>query len=217
MTNQEKSYAALGEELVSLLTKRGLGAIPKRDLDALLIFLLEKHLGWSSRTNQELSILLRLPVPKIKSLRYEGALRYTQDLDGEFRRRLRRLLRLAAFSEDKKSLQFVVEDYATRFVLEEYLKKQGRVAQWSFNDEAITAPIPALAVLIADQFDEKERTDALARLGITDPEKFSSVVERAFLEIIDEAKKSQIVKLANIGTKVAITGPAKALAKLLFG
>jgi len=211
------NYDAHGRELVALLTARGLGAIPKRDLDALLLFLLEKHLGWASRTNQQLSLLLRLPVPKVKALRYEAALRYTEDLDAEFRTRLRRLLRQAAFSEKENAVEFVVEDYASRFVLEEYLKRQGKTAAWSFNGEAISAPVEALAAIMADQFDDQEKMDALARLGIADPSTFSATVEAAFLEIVDAAKKSRVGKLSRVLAKAAGIGKqARIVAQLLF-
>jgi hypothetical protein len=215
--NEQTKYAALGTELVDVLTERGLGAIPKRDLDALLLFLLEKHLGWSSLSNQELSIKMRLPVPKIKGLRYEGALRYTADLDAEFRTRLRRILRLAAFSAEKGSVEFVVEDYASRFVLEEYLKKRGKTATWRFNDEAISAPINTIAALIVDQFDAKERADALARLNVSDPTTLVSEFEAGLLELVDSAKNSKAASLLSAATAaVGIGKKGKVVAALLF-
>lgn len=58
--------------------QRGLGAIGKRDLNALLLHMFEKHLGWEIMSNQELSLRMRLTVPRVKSLRYEGALRFYQ-------------------------------------------------------------------------------------------------------------------------------------------
>jgi hypothetical protein len=112
---------------------------------------------------------MRLPVPKIKSLRYEGALRYTVDLDVEFRARLRRVLRQAAFSTEKDTIEFIVEEHATRFVLEEYLKRPWKDCAVDVQCRRCLGAGCEVAAIVVDQFDEKDRVDALARLKISDP------------------------------------------------
>lgn len=68
-----------------------------------------------------------------------------------------------------------------------------------------------------DQFDEKDRVDALARLKISDPSSLSAEVESAFLEIVDAAKSSKVSKLANVAHKaVGLGKQGTALAALLF-
>lgn len=211
------NYEALGKELVEILTARGLGAVPKRDLDALLLYLLEKHLGWAKWSNQQLSVKLRLPVPKVKALRYEGALRFTEDLDAEFHLRFRRLLRQAHFETKKSEVQFIIEDYATKFVLEEYLKKQGKLADWSFNPEGVRVPAGTLVKLVATQFVERDREAAIARLGIQDPEGLEATIENVFSEVVTAARESQAGKLVNVFAKLAPgVAKAKKLTDLIF-
>jgi hypothetical protein len=48
-----EGYDALARELVGLLTDRGLGAVAKRDLDALLLYFFESHLGRSALSSQQ--------------------------------------------------------------------------------------------------------------------------------------------------------------------
>jgi hypothetical protein len=215
--DMNEGYDALGRELVALVTQRGLGAIGKRDLEALLLHLFEKHLGWETLSHRELSLRMRLAVSRVKSLRYEGALRFTRNLEAEFRTRLRHVLRQAACSEETKTIEFSVADYPTRFVLEEYLKRRGKVAQWTFTEEGMSAPAATVAALVVDHFDKSERAQALARLKVSDPSRLPSAVEAAFLELMDAAKSSRVKKLADVGGKAVDMGKRGfALAVLLF-
>ena len=59
----------------------GLGSMPKADIDALVMHLLDKHGGSDDKalctfSNQEVSELLKTPTVKIKKLRYEAALKF---------------------------------------------------------------------------------------------------------------------------------------------
>lgn len=102
-------------------------------------------------------------------------------------------------------------------MLEEYLKRRGKIAQWTLNEEAVSAPAGIVAAIVVDQFDEKDRADALARLKISDPSSLAAEVEAAFLEIVHEAKASKVSKLASVATKaVGLGKQGRALAALLF-
>lgn len=62
----------------------GMGSFPKRDIDVLVMHLLEeggaKDLQpMKGMSNQQVSLKLRTPLSKIKSLRYEAALKYGGD------------------------------------------------------------------------------------------------------------------------------------------
>ena len=212
-----EDFEQLGKELVELLTQRGLGAISKRDLDGLLLYLIQKHLGWARLSNQELSIRLRLPVPKVKSLRYEGALRFAPDLPAEFEQCLRRLLRSAHFDAGEERVRFIIEDYATRYILEEELKKRGTLAAWEFNDEGVSVPVAALSSLLAAQFAGAALDQAMQRLGISEPSALGKAIEDILTEVADVAKHSPPGQLVKILDKTARKIPAaKALLTLLL-
>ena len=68
-------------EFLDSYLKLGLASMPKTDIDALVMFLLDKHGLRSSGplarlSNQQASELLKTPVAKIKKLRYEAALKF---------------------------------------------------------------------------------------------------------------------------------------------
>ena len=68
-------------EFLDSYLKLGLGSMPKTDIDALVMFLLDKHglrnSGPLARlSNQAASELLKTPVARIKKLRYEAALKF---------------------------------------------------------------------------------------------------------------------------------------------
>lgn len=74
--------AAFGKAIANELRNRGLGNIAKRELEVLLLHLLQKHSSLGAMSNGEAAMVLRAPSTKIRSLRLEVALRYTEDLNG---------------------------------------------------------------------------------------------------------------------------------------
>jgi hypothetical protein len=97
-----------------------MGAMPKSDIDALVMHLLDKHASENGSAlgripNQIASERLRAPIARIKRLRYEGSLKFGDKPGDEARNRFVRLLEKAGLELDKKEgtitkIVFVVED-----------------------------------------------------------------------------------------------------------
>jgi hypothetical protein len=89
---QTKSQLFETEFLEKYLTF-GPGAMPKADIDALVMPLLDRY-GFddgptlASLSNQAVSEKLKTPVTRVKKLRYEAALKFGGDVEQEARARL---------------------------------------------------------------------------------------------------------------------------------
>lgn len=126
--------------------KFGLGSMPKADIDALVMYLLDKYGGagkpaLACYSNQIVSERLKTPVAKIKKLRYEAALKFTQEgeLEKEAKKRLLSALKNATLEADEKEnkICFLIEDNLAKNWLQGQLKTHQMIFDQSFNTEIV--------------------------------------------------------------------------------
>lgn len=129
----------------------GIGSFSKRDIDVLVMHLLEECGGKDSNpmkgmSNQQVSLMLKTPVSKIKSLRYEAVLKYGGDsnaLANYAKWEMVKILVNAKFEieQDQGRVCFVIEDTLTKNWLQGVLKEVGLIFDNSFNSEIIKVDI----------------------------------------------------------------------------
>ena len=129
----------------------GMGAKGKREIDILLMSLFMKYADLASTSNQELSILLQMPISRVKSLRYEARLKYPPD-DQYVEREFLILLSRSQFDFDREKIIFVMEDEYLRQAIQGRLKARGRFADTSFNTEIVRIDRTALEEAIEELY-----------------------------------------------------------------
>jgi len=132
-TNGESSFA---REFLNHYLKNGMGSMSKSDIDALVMHLLDIHAGEQGRPlgaypNQVASERLRVPLSKIKRLRYEAGLKYGGRPEDEARRRFALQLAKAGLEFDKAGehvtrIVFVVEDILAKNWIQGQIKCPSR-------------------------------------------------------------------------------------------
>ena len=145
--------------------ERGFGSFTKNDFEVLIFqSLLENE--EEIQSNYHYSQLLRVPVTKVKRLRYEADLKFgnTRNSQDEYKekklRQFNNLIKSAKFKvTDKNKIQFSIEDLSLRRFLEEILKREGSFADSSFNSEIVTISIEDLLILL----DQSEEGKALVK------------------------------------------------------
>jgi hypothetical protein len=176
---QITDHEAFAKEFIEEYLSRGLGALGKRDIDILVMHLLETHGNTRMKGNQDLSIDLQTDVSAIKLLRYKAKLRYPPKDTGFVARDFLYVLALAQFEADKGRLVFIIEDSYIRNVIQGRLKTQGALFDSSFNSEIFKVRVDHLkptlieyyGVSIADPF-VKDMDKIVAKEGKV---KFSEV------------------------------------------
>lgn len=146
----EKSSEFVIEFLEEYLSA-GFGAKNKRDIDILVMNLLMNYVDLGNKSNQELSILLRAPISKIKGLRYEARLKYPPDSD-YVKREFLYILSKSQFDLEKGKVTFVMEDEFIRHAIQGQLKSKGLFSDTSFNTELVRIDKKSLEAVIEELY-----------------------------------------------------------------
>lgn len=191
-----------------------MGSMPKSDIDALVMHLLDLHASENGRalgacTNQVASERLRIPLAKVKRLRYEAGLKYVTRPEDEARRRFALHLAKAGLEFDKKEetvtkIVFVVEDILAKNWIQGQIKEHSGVFDSSFNTEIVKVEPELFFKLLRTLLDPSE-------VGAFQS-KYNTLVEKKRREEIVNGFKSLVSSFAK---GAAEAGGALAVTTLL--
>jgi len=139
----------------------GLGSMPRADIDALVMHLLDRY-GYEGcgalapLSNQEVSERLRTPVSKVKKLRYEAALKFGDSVEEQAKGRLLAALSDAILEPHDEKVCLVIEDTLAKNWLQGQLKSHRQIFDHSFNSEIIKVPAKGLFVVLDALFDKQQ-------------------------------------------------------------
>lgn len=146
-SNRISADDTFAKEFLKHYLRGGIGSMPKADIDALVMHLLDNHASENGSplgdySNQIASERLRAPLARIKRLRYEGSLKFGGRPEDEARLRFIRQLEKAGLEFDKKEgtvtkIVFVVEDVLAKNWIQGQIKEHSGIFDSSFNTEII--------------------------------------------------------------------------------
>lgn len=145
----------------------GLGSMPKSDIDALVMHLLDRYgLDGSPplalESNQTVSERLRAPAVKIRKLRYDAALKFGTDtssgvrVEDQAKGRLLAALSRATLEPDGDKIVLLIEDALAKNWLQGQLKIHQQVFDHSFNTELVRMSAEGLFTVLGTLFDEAQ-------------------------------------------------------------
>lgn len=149
------------DEFLANYLRFGLGSMPKSDIDALVMHLIDVH-GFggagptSSLSNQAVSERLKTPVVKIKRLRYDAALKFGGSVEDQAKGRLLAALSKASLDLENEKICLVIEDSLAKNWLQGQLKNNRQIFDHSFNTEIIKVAAEGLFNALALAFDQAE-------------------------------------------------------------
>ena len=140
------------EEFLRHYLRNGMGSMSKSDVDALVMHLLDKYIhvnGMSlqQKSNQALSETLRVPLAKVKRLRYEAGLKFGGPVGLIAKQRFAECLSLAVIQvatanekgrNPKPTIKIIIEDTLARNWIQGQLKSHGILSDTSFNTEIVS-------------------------------------------------------------------------------
>lgn len=185
----------------------GMGSLSKRDIDALVMHLLDEQglddgVPLRNLSNQQVSVKLRVPVTRIKTLRYESTLKYVSDNESLAKWRFLEVLAKAKFDAEKNKIGFIIEDAFTKNWLQGILKNNGLVFDNSFNTEVVKVDSDGLFKVLKALYDDKSVTTLKKRIDGTMAQK----EKLSFAEIKKEFLKGAASALGETTTSVATKG-----------
>jgi hypothetical protein len=149
------------KDFLSNYLKFGLGAMPKSDIDALVMHLLDTYGLEGSPPlaiygNQTVSERLKTPVGKIKKLRYGAALKFGGRIEDQAKGRLLAALSKATLEPDSEKICLIIEDALAKNWLQGQLKIHQHIFDYSFNTEIVKVSSAGLFDVLSTVFDEDE-------------------------------------------------------------
>jgi alpha-D-ribose 1-methylphosphonate 5-triphosphate synthase subunit PhnH len=153
--------SSFSEDFLDNYLKFGLGSMPRADIDALVMHLLDRY-GYDGcqpmapLSNQTVSERLRTPVAKVKKLRYEAALKFGGRVEDQAMGRLLSALAIATLEPQEEKICLVIEDTLAKNWLQGQLKLHQQIFDHSFNTEIIKVSASGLFVVLEALFDKKE-------------------------------------------------------------
>ncbi|NIM40235.1 MAG: hypothetical protein GTN84_03285 [Hydrogenophaga sp.] len=173
--------ATFADEFLENYLKFGLGSMPKSDIDALVMALLDRHgLGGSgplaSLSNQTVSERLRTPVAKVKKLRYEAALKFGGRVEDQAMGRLLAALAVATLEPQEDRICLIIEDTLAKNWLQGQLKLRQQIFDHPFNSELIRVSAHGLFAVLETLFDKQQL--AAFMKGYEEARKTQSAAER---------------------------------------
>lgn len=123
---------------------RGFGSMTKNDFEVYIFNCIINDEDYKEyKSDYDLSVKLRIPISKVKRLRYEANLKYQQS-DEDLRKQqiveeITDLLKVCKYRETEKGgISFVVNDKFLREYLQNFLNQDGRFFDSSFNSNIVS-------------------------------------------------------------------------------
>jgi hypothetical protein len=194
--------------------KFGLGSMPKSDIDALVMHLLDVY-GvngsgpLATLSNQTVSERLKTPVSKVKKLRYDAALKFGGRIEDQAMGRLLAELSKASLEPDGEKICLIIEDSLAKNWLQGQLKIHQHIFDHSFNTEIVKVSSTGLFQVLETVFDNDELNKF--KEGYEGAKKKKTAEDRV------KAFKSVALKFAEGAAKAAGDGVVKVLKAHLGG
>ena len=149
------------KEFLENYLKFGLGSMPKSDIDALVMHLLDLYGADGSGplavySNQTVSERLKTPVSKVKKMRYDAALKFGGRIEDQAMGRLLAALSKASLEPDGEKVLLIIEDSLAKNWLQGQLKIHQHIFDYSFNTEIVKVSVAGLFQVLDSVFDARE-------------------------------------------------------------
>jgi hypothetical protein len=169
---------------------------------------LDNGVRLSNYGNQEVSALLRIPVAKVRQLRYEAGLKYGGSVEEQARGKLLLALSRSVLEIESKTVCLVLEDALAKNWLQGQLKNNGLIFDHSFNTEIVKVSATGLFHVLGQLF-KKEQTQAFeAAYSKLEREKKGEQLRSGFMKLagafaVEAAKAAGGAVLQNFGITAA--------------
>lgn len=182
------------QEFLANYLKFGMGSMPKSDIDALVMHLLDRYglegsgpLAYHS--NQTVSERVKTPVSKVKKLRYDAALKFGGRIEDQAMGRLLAALSRATLEVEGDKICLIIEDALAKSWLQGQLKTYQQIFDYSFNSEIVKVSASGLFQVLRAVFDASELDSFVAgyeqaktKSNIENQKKFFKAAAKKFAE-----------------------------------
>lgn len=157
-------FDSFGKEFLSHYFTRGFGYLSKKEIELQIFTQLCEagvFMGGGSNKLQQASVLLRIPIARVRTLTYEMQLRSGIVDDAWFRVKLLNAIATTRYKQSEEKIEFGVEDPMLRAEIEGRLKSEGRFPDYGMSREILHIGIDDFAYLLGQVLTNEERQEFL--------------------------------------------------------
>lgn len=149
------------------LLSHGIGSLGKTETDALIMWHLDQtgippeNVPLKTLSNTEAGFRTRTSSSRIRSLRYEAALRYAPDIEAEAQERFLRAVARGIWDPDAEKIVLILEDILVKEWIENRLRRSGTLLPDSLSGEAVDLSAEGCFLLLEVLFPKDPRNPTL--------------------------------------------------------
>jgi hypothetical protein len=198
-----ENMSSFKKDFLDNYLKFGLGSMPKSDIDALVMHLIDMY-GTDeiepllTFSNQQVSERLKTPVSKVKRMRYDAALKFGGAVEVQAKGRLLAALSNASIEPNGKKVRIIIEDTLAKNWLQGQLKLKQQPFENSFNTEIVEVNVDGFFAVLESVFGPEQL--------VTFKEEYKDIQQKLDSEQRVDAFKSLAKNFAEGAAKAAGTG-----------
>lgn len=169
------------DEVVDAYLNRGFGSMNKNDFEVWIFNHLLSN-KFPDASDYKISVELKIPETKVKRLRYEAELKYSEVNEERRKEQLKQQMQNARFLKSNEGqIKFSIDDKVLRSYLGDVLRKEGRFYDSSFNSSIVALSVSDFLYLLRHLYPtdwEEELKDVKQDFekGTDFPKSFAEVV-----------------------------------------
>lgn len=209
--------ATIGDQFLELYMSRGLGNMPKREIDVYIFYLLREDGRFAGMSVSDISRELKITPTRVKSLMYEASLRFEDPIDEvKLRIKLHQYFTDTPIIDvDDKWVMIQFEDPALKDGFEAIAKKELQLTDGSFKSEIVRISKGKFGLVLKSILSEKKKKELEKEIRKLAKADGPSAIEDIFDTAIKEGANAALKELMTYATLDNAKDIAKTLFKLL--
>jgi hypothetical protein len=135
------------KEVIKQYMDKGFGSMNKNDFEVYIFSWLIDN-DYKGKNDYQISLDLKIPITKVKRLRYEASLKYPKQID--YKTSFIEAMKSAKYN--KEQITFVIEEISLRQYLRDKLMQRGNFFDSSFNSEIVKITNKDFLALLEDLY-----------------------------------------------------------------
>ena len=196
---------AKNDDLQTLLDKyleKGFGSMNKNDFEVFIFsrLLLNRYSGMN---DYQISTELRIPISKVKRLRYEADLKYPVQMD--YKALFVKAMTGARYDSEKPIIVFSIENISLRQYLRNLLMQRGNFYDSSFNSDIVKVSENDFLCLLEDIcLNEDDKKDIKSTINKNSDKDVPHLIVRAVASVAKSVGGDALSELTSIGLEKLI-------------
>jgi hypothetical protein len=198
-------------EFLEIYNQGGFGSLNKKEFELLLFHLLRKYGNLKDKDFYRMSLELKIPESRIRTLAYEADLKFGDTADDSLRDAFGEKLKKVKIDSINGKITFSIPDKTLRTYLHSVLNNEGDFADTSFNRDIVSLSIDSFTLLLDKLFWTNEFIEEVLKVANGKLEKSDFTAKRLVSEFLFGIAKQAGKTTFDVSLFIATGGAAPAI------